>query len=183
MFTHFELQGHRGARGLRPENTLPSFEAAFDVGVTTVETDLHLTHDNVVVVCHDPRLNGRLCSELPFPEGTPISRLTIAQLRECRVARNPDPQRFPEQRAEVSPVAAQFAPQVGLDPFGIPTLADLFAFVAAYAGQLGERTGKSDERATGATAAVRSRTEAQPFDRKRWRRRWGEAAGRLTRRH
>ena len=39
----FDLQGHRGARGQRPENTLPSFEAAFDAGVTSVETDLLLT--------------------------------------------------------------------------------------------------------------------------------------------
>ena len=42
----FDLQGHRGARGLRPENTLPSFEIAFDVGVSSVETDLQLTSDD-----------------------------------------------------------------------------------------------------------------------------------------
>jgi glycerophosphoryl diester phosphodiesterase len=41
----FNLQGHRGARGLRPENTLPSFEVALDVGVTSVETDLHRARD------------------------------------------------------------------------------------------------------------------------------------------
>ena len=145
MFTHFELQGHRGARGLRPENTLPSFEAALDAGANAVETDLHRTHDGIVVVCHDPQLSGRLCSRLPFPDGTPISRLTVAQLRAYRADRNPDPRRFPEQRPEVTPVAALFAAQHGLDPFGIPTLADLFAFVAAYAGPLGERAGKSEE--------------------------------------
>ena len=38
QFPRFDLQGHRGARGLKPENTLPAFEVAFDLGVTTVET-------------------------------------------------------------------------------------------------------------------------------------------------
>jgi glycerophosphoryl diester phosphodiesterase len=145
MSTQFELQGHRGARGLRPENTLPSFEIALDAGVDAVETDLHLTQDVVVVVCHDPCLSGRLCSRLPSPDGTPISHLTLHKLRACRADCNPDPRRFPQQRAEVTPVAGLFAGEHGFDPFGIPTLADLFAFVAAYAGQLGERAGKSAE--------------------------------------
>ena len=50
----FEAQGHRGARGLLPENTLPSFEAALDLGVTTLELDLHFTEDGELVVWHDP---------------------------------------------------------------------------------------------------------------------------------
>jgi glycerophosphoryl diester phosphodiesterase len=145
MATHFELQGHRGARGLRPENTLPSFEAAFDAGVAAVETDLHLTQDGVPVICHDPRLSGRLCSRLPCPEGTPFSCLPFAQIRMCRADRNPDPARFPEQTAVITPVAALFAQERGLDPYGIPALADLFAFAAAYAGQLGRRAGKSTD--------------------------------------
>ena len=37
----FVIQGHRGARGLRPENTLPGFEAALDAGATSLETDVH----------------------------------------------------------------------------------------------------------------------------------------------
>lgn len=156
MSTPFELQGHRGARGLRPENTLPSFEAALDAGVSALETDLHLTQDGVVILCHDPRLSERLCAALPFPEGTPLSRLTFAQLRTCRVARNPDLSRFPEQRAEVTPVAALFAQANGVDPYGIPALADLFAFAFAYAGALGERAGKS--------AAQRARAGRVRFD-------------------
>jgi glycerophosphoryl diester phosphodiesterase len=145
MSTPFELQGHRGARGLRPENTLPSFEVALDVGVAAMETDLHLTQDGVVVVCHDPRLSGMLCSQLPFPEGTPLSRLTAPQVRLCRADRNLDPRRFPEQRAEATPVATQFAQANGLDPFGIPTLVDLIAFTNAYAGESGAAVGKTDK--------------------------------------
>jgi glycerophosphoryl diester phosphodiesterase len=165
MSTHFELQGHRGARGLRPENTLPSFEAALDAGVSAIETDLHLSHDGVVIVTHDPHLSSRLCSRLPFPEGTLISRLTSLQLKACRVERNPDPRRFPEQRAEVTPVAALFAREVGLDPFSMPTLADLFAFVAAYAGQLGERAGKStQQRERGQRLRFDLELKRKPFD-------------------
>jgi len=53
----FDLQGHRGARGLAPENTLPAFAAALTVGVSTLELDTAITKDGVVVVSHDARLN------------------------------------------------------------------------------------------------------------------------------
>lgn len=53
----FDLQGHRGARGLMPENTLPAFAHALTIGVTTLELDTVVTADGVVVVRHDPALN------------------------------------------------------------------------------------------------------------------------------
>ena len=53
----FDLQGHRGARGLAPENTLPAFAAALSLGVTTLELDVGVTRDGVVVVHHDRTLN------------------------------------------------------------------------------------------------------------------------------
>src|ERR687896_2306699 len=53
----FDLQGHRGARGLAPENTLPGFERALAIGVTTLELDVGVTRDGVVVIHHDRRLN------------------------------------------------------------------------------------------------------------------------------
>src|SRR3546814_19084465 len=52
----FDLQAHRGARGLMPENTLPAFEKALALGVTTLELDAVMTADGVVVVHHDRRL-------------------------------------------------------------------------------------------------------------------------------
>src|SRR3954466_8886308 len=55
--TAFDLQGHRGARGLAPENTLPAFERALAVGVDTLELDIGVTADGVVVVLHDVALN------------------------------------------------------------------------------------------------------------------------------
>ena len=53
----FDLQGHRGARGLAPENSLPGFARALSLGVTTLELDVGVTADSVVVVSHDRRLN------------------------------------------------------------------------------------------------------------------------------
>ncbi|NRT15263.1 glycerophosphoryl diester phosphodiesterase/esterase/lipase [Flavobacterium sp. 28A] len=53
----FELQGHRGARGLAPENTLPAFKKALDLGVNTLELDVVISEDNQVVVSHEPWLN------------------------------------------------------------------------------------------------------------------------------
>ena len=55
--TAFDLQGHRGARGLAPENTLEGFAVALAIGVTTLELDTGITRDGVVVVIHDRRLN------------------------------------------------------------------------------------------------------------------------------
>jgi glycerophosphoryl diester phosphodiesterase len=145
----FDLQGHRGARGLRPENTLPSFEAAFDVGVTTVEFDLHLTADGVPVVSHDPVLSARLCRPLRGGAGAAltspllISRQALTFLRGYRADRNPDRRRFPEQSARVSPLAKLFAARRGIHPYTPPTLDDLFAFADAYAGDAGGSAGKT----------------------------------------
>jgi glycerophosphoryl diester phosphodiesterase len=53
----FDLQGHRGARGLAPENTIEGFRTALSIGVTTLELDLAMTKDGVLVVHHDERLD------------------------------------------------------------------------------------------------------------------------------
>ncbi|MGI9333337.1 MAG: glycerophosphodiester phosphodiesterase [Gammaproteobacteria bacterium] len=55
-----ELQGHRGARGLAPENTLAGFATALRIGVHTLELDVGMTADGIVVVSHDPRLNPNI---------------------------------------------------------------------------------------------------------------------------
>jgi glycerophosphoryl diester phosphodiesterase len=153
----FDLQGHRGARGLRPENTLPAFEAAFDLGVTSVETDVHLTRDSVPVLYHDPALSARLCRrlpgcEVPEPETGPAVRtLSLAQLRCYRADRNPDPERFPDQDAGETPAARLFAEQHGFDVYTPPGLADLFAFAGAYASDVGARAGKTPAQRAAAT--------------------------------
>jgi glycerophosphoryl diester phosphodiesterase len=150
----FELQGHRGARGRKPENTLPSFETAFDLGVTSIETDVHLTRDQVPILAHDPVVSNRLFRRAPNTASPPpspnllVSTLTLAELRGYRADRNPDPTRFPTQDASVTPLAQLFAQERGIDPYAPPTVADLFAFAAAYAGPLGKHAGKTADQQT-----------------------------------
>lgn len=145
----FNLQGHRGARAIHPENTLPSFEAALDAGVSSIETDVHLTRDGVAVLCHDPVLYDPpyncLRPESAVTSMPPlVSQLTLAELRGYRADGNPDPRRFPDQSAAVTPLAARFAAERDVHPYGIPTVEELLHFTAAYAGEPGVRAGKSE---------------------------------------
>ena len=103
----FDLEGHRGTRGLAPENTLAAFRRALDIGVATIETDLGMTKDGVVVISHNPNLNPDLVRDsdghwLAGP-GPQIRALTFAELRRYDIGRiNPTSQyarSFPEQRA------------------------------------------------------------------------------------
>ncbi|MFO7882000.1 MAG: glycerophosphodiester phosphodiesterase [Kosmotogaceae bacterium] len=57
ILPYFDLEGHRGCRGLRPENTLEAFEHALEIGVTTLEMDTVITADRVIVISHDRSLN------------------------------------------------------------------------------------------------------------------------------
>ncbi len=120
----FDLQGHRGARGLEPENTLPAFEKALAIGVTTLELDVGVTADGVMVVGHDPALNPSIARDargqwLDVPaggKGPLIKSLTLAQLQTYDVGRiKPD-----------TPYAKQFASQQPRDGTRMPTLATLF---------------------------------------------------------
>jgi glycerophosphoryl diester phosphodiesterase len=65
----FDLQGHRGCRGLMPENTIPAFIMALDSGVTTVEMDLAVTKDKQLIVSHEPWMASSICVQ---PGGEPI---------------------------------------------------------------------------------------------------------------
>lgn len=102
----FELVGHRGARGLFPENTLEGFAAALKVGVSALEFDLGLTRDGVVVIHHDPRLNPEMTKG---PDGRYLKRLgpllrtlSFAELRAYEVGairpKSRYARRFPKQR-------------------------------------------------------------------------------------
>ena len=57
----FDVQGHRGARGIKPENTIPAFIAALDLGVTTLEMDLAITNDGQIIVSHEPWMSAAYC--------------------------------------------------------------------------------------------------------------------------
>ncbi|MDQ0037727.1 glycerophosphoryl diester phosphodiesterase [Variovorax boronicumulans] len=123
---HFDLQAHRGGRGLAPENTLAAFSNAIDLGVTTLELDIGLTADNVVVISHDTALNPDHTRDaggnwLAAKSGAAVRSLTLAQLQTYDVGRlNP-----------TSNYGKQFALQQPRDGERIPTLAALFALVQA----------------------------------------------------
>lgn len=99
----FEVQGHRGARSVRPENTMSGFRHALEVGADTLELDLLVTKDNILVIGHDPVLNPEICLG---PGGRPLGKkpvlvrnLTLKQLKQydCGTLVNP---RFPRQVAQ-----------------------------------------------------------------------------------
>ncbi len=83
------VHGHRGARAMRPENTIPAFEYAIQAGVDVLELDMAVTKDNVIVVSHDPYLEPPVCSG-PRPKAV-IHELTLAEIREwdCGKVKNP----------------------------------------------------------------------------------------------
>ncbi len=119
-----DLQGHRGARGLAPENTLAGFARALGIGVTSLELDVGMTRDGVVVVGHDPRLNGDVArgpdgSWLRSP-GPAIFLLTFAELQRYDVGR----------LRPGSAYAERFPDQVPRDGEKMPPLADVYALAA-----------------------------------------------------
>lgn len=67
----FDWQGHRGARGLLPENTIPAFIKALDLGVVTLELDLAVTKDSQLIISHEPWLNHDICQNA---DNTPITK-------------------------------------------------------------------------------------------------------------
>ena len=121
--TRFDLQAHRGGRGLMPENTLAAFAKALDIGVTTLELDVGIAQDGVVVISHDRHLNpdiirnaqGRHLSE----RGATIMSMPYAEL-----------QRFDAGRLKPgSNYAKTFAQQQAVDGERIPALTALFELV------------------------------------------------------
>ncbi|NNC91467.1 MAG: hypothetical protein HKN80_03125, partial [Acidimicrobiia bacterium] len=160
-----DIQGHRGARGLKPENTLPAFEAALDLGVSTLELDLHFTADGQVVVWHDAAIDKEKCRLVPdAPAGVPdpddvlapeedllIAALDRAQLESYRCDRNPSTAKYPDQSNDPTPLAG--------DDYRIVTLGELFDFVAQYA-EASDKT--ADQRATAASVAFNIETKRKP---------------------
>ena len=105
-----KVHGHRGARAVRPENTIPAFEYAIAAGVDVLELDMAVTRDNVVVVSHDPYLEAPICSG-PQAKAA-IRQLTLAEVRQwdCGAKQNP-----------------QFVKQQTVPGTRIPTLDEVFA--------------------------------------------------------
>ena len=101
-----DIQGHRGCRGLLPENSLPAFLHAVDLGVHTLELDVVISRDSQVVVSHEPWLSSIICLD---PEGNPVEegseerwnlyQMDYADIARCDCGSRPHP-RFPEQKLQ-----------------------------------------------------------------------------------
>ncbi|OFX04039.1 MAG: hypothetical protein A3D94_00510 [Alphaproteobacteria bacterium RIFCSPHIGHO2_12_FULL_66_14] len=117
----FDLQGHRGARGLAPENTLAGFKVALDLGVSTLETDLAITRSDDVVISHDPLLNPDITrgpdGKWLATAGPAIRTLTLADLGRYDIGRLNPASKYARQYPEQKPVDGQ----------RFPTLADFLA--------------------------------------------------------
>ena len=119
----FDLQGHRGARGLAPENTMVGFERTLAIGVTTLETDIAITRDGVLVISHDPALNPDITrgpdGEFLGARGPVIWHTDFAELQRYDVGRLKPGTRY----------AAQYPQQQPHDGARLPRLEELFALV------------------------------------------------------
>jgi len=119
----FDLQGHRGARGLAPENTLAAFARGLAIGVTTLEMDAAITKDDVVVVSHDPAFTPAITrgpdGKFLDARGPLIRGLTYAETQRYDVGRiNP-----------ASNYAKTFPDQVPVDGTHLPRLSEVFDLV------------------------------------------------------
>jgi glycerophosphoryl diester phosphodiesterase len=128
MAAAFDLQAHRGGRGLTPESTMAGFRNAIALGVTTLETDLAVTKDDVLVLSHEPRLNPDL---VRGPDGQwlqgigpTIHSLTLAELKTYDIGRLNPATRYGQQ----------FPMQTPSDGERFPTLAELYAMAGPASG-------------------------------------------------
>ena len=111
---HFDKQGHRGCRGLMPENTIPAMLKAIELGVTTLETDAIITKDKKVILSHEPFFNHEIATK---PDGSLVTekeeknlniyQMDYAEVKKFDVGLRPHP-RFPKQQklAAVKPLLA-----------------------------------------------------------------------------
>ena len=121
-----DLQGHRGARGHLPENTLPAFQWALGRGVDTLEMDCGVTKDGVVVAHHDRRLNPDVArgpdgNWIASP-GPTIRSLTFAELQRYDVGR----------LRPGSEYARRFPHQTPVDGTRIPRLEEVLQFKTRF---------------------------------------------------
>lgn len=99
----FDREGHRGCRGLMPENTVPAMIRALELGVTTLEMDAVITADKKVVLSHEPFFNHEIATH---PNGNPVTeqeekslnifRMTYKEVQDFDVGIKGNP-RFPRQ--------------------------------------------------------------------------------------
>jgi glycerophosphoryl diester phosphodiesterase len=148
-FANFDVAAHRGGRGLRPENTLPSFEDGLDHLATTLETDTGVTTDHVSLIWHDQFLNPQSCRKANGSPYTLENKVYTRDISSTEAQKTfiCDKLHFgPDQKNDLalSPVSVAFAKQEDLISPYVPTYVEqLFRFVAFYAHYYREGAGKN----------------------------------------
>lgn len=96
---NFQIHGHRGARGLMPENTVPAFCEGAKYGVDYVELDVVITKDNQVLVSHEPWMRAEICEgvNIENPQKYNIHNMTLAEVQAFDCGSKYVP-KFPEQK-------------------------------------------------------------------------------------
>jgi glycerophosphoryl diester phosphodiesterase len=181
-FKAFDVSAHRGGRGLRPENTLPSFEDGLDHLSTTLETDTGVTTDHVSLIWHDQFLNPESCRRV---DGKPYTReeriytrdISLAEAQSAficdKLHKGPSfgNARFDDQQNDLalSPVAMAFAKHEHMISPYVPTYVEqLFRFTRFYAEYYSTGPGKSHPDAAARAANARTvrfnlETKITPF--------------------
>ena len=149
----FDVTAHRGGRGLRPENTLPSFESGLDQLVTTLETDTGVTTDGVSLIWHDQFLNPESCRRADGKPYTLENRVFTKDISSTEAQKTfiCDKVHFGDAQKNdlaLSPVAVAFAKKEGMMSPYVPTYAaQLFRFVNFYVAYYRTGAGKGDAHA------------------------------------
>lgn len=98
---HFDWQGHRGCRGLMPENSIPAFLKALEFDIVTLELDIVVSKDQELIVSHEPWFSDIICSK---PDGSPVAGdtlriidMTLDEIKTYNCGSRGNP-RFPDQR-------------------------------------------------------------------------------------
>lgn len=148
---NFAIVGHRGARDLRPENTLPAFEAGLDHLVTALETDIGITTDHRCLISHDQFLSPHTCRRA---DGVPytldnrvyVRDISFSEAQTAFICDKLHPAQSPHQVNDLalSPVSVAFAAHEGLiHPYVPICIEQLFRFTSFYADYYRTGPGKS----------------------------------------
>ena len=121
-----DVQGHRGARGLFPENTIEGFKRTLELDISTLELDLVITKDHIPIVYHDFYINPNLCLDengdsINNKKSDLIYDYTLREIKQYDCGSlNPDIKRFPEP------------PRINIPGEKIPTLYEVFDLIHEY---------------------------------------------------
>jgi glycerophosphoryl diester phosphodiesterase len=159
---HFVVSAHRGGRGLRPENTLPSFESGLDQLATELETDTGVSTDGVSLIWHDQFYNPQSCrkadgSAYAMADRVYLQDVSVKQAQAMFIC---DKLHFGDAQKNdlaLSPVTVAFTAKEKRPNVYSPTyVAELFRFVKFYAEYYSTGAGKDDPHAKERAANART---------------------------